>query len=160
MAKRPPKKQKKINPLKVALAQLEEADEASAGAVGDLATALQLKPPKIRLKNCKFEVDGVSYSGKVTAYQREQILAAVQKKSDVFDVVTGLLGALNVPVVNAYNGLMSQLEHATKPAGGGKVVLGCCMCANGNLPNLSQAQCAQYGNSTWGQPADCSDVKS
>jgi hypothetical protein len=159
MAKRPQKKQKKINPLKVALKQLEEADEASVGAVSELATALQMDPPKIPLKSCTFKFDGVEYSVKVTLYQREQILAAVEQKSNPFEVVTELLGALNVPVVAAFNGLLAQLEHPAKPAKTGEVILGCCMTANGSLPNLSEAQCTQYGNSTWGQPADCSGGK-
>jgi hypothetical protein len=158
MAKRPSKKQKKTNPLKVALKQLVEADEECAQAVRDLGRALQLKAPKIPLKNCTFEVDGVSYSVRVTAYQREQILEAV-KNGGVFGVVTGLLGNLNVQVVNAYNNVLAQLEQPSKPESGHPVTLGCCTCESGQLPNLSQTQCAQYSNSTWGPPPDCSSGK-
>jgi hypothetical protein len=159
MAKRPPKKQKKINPLKIALEQLEEADEASVRAVKELAMALQMEEPKIPLKNCKFEFDGVSYSVRVTSGQREQILSALQKKSNLFEVVIGLLGDLNVPVAGAYTGILAQLAGPTTPTKTGEVILGCCVCENGSLPNLSKAQCAQYGNSTWGPPADCSGGK-
>jgi hypothetical protein len=158
MAKAPSKQKKKINALKVALRQLVEADEESVDAVRELGTALQIQAPKIRLKSCKFKVDGVDYSVKVTAYQREQILDAVNQQKDVFVAVITLLGELNVAVVSAYNGLLAQLEEKSGPESGHQVVLGCCSCANGKLPNLTQAQCAQYANDTWGPPPDCSDA--
>jgi hypothetical protein len=156
MAKRPLKKPKKINPLKVALRQLAEADVESAHAVRDLGKALQMKPPKIALKNCKFEVNGVSYSVKVTAYQRAQILAAVKNQGDVFGVVIDLLAGLNVKVVNAYNSVLAQLEDPPVLISDNQAMLGCCVCPNGKLPNLTKAQCMQYDYQSWGQPADCS----
>jgi hypothetical protein len=33
------------------------------------------------------------------------------------------------------------------------VRLGCCSCANGQIPNLTQAQCAQYADGIW-DPSD------
>jgi hypothetical protein len=159
MAKAPSKKKRKINPLKVALGQLQEADQESVHAVRELGRALQIKAPKIRLKNCSFKVDGAGYLVKVTAYQREQILDAVKQQKDVFGVVVTLLGDFNGEVVSAYNGLLAQLEEKSSPKSGQQVVLGCCSCANGKLPNLTQAQCAQYNNDTWGPPPDCSDTK-
>ena len=78
--------------------------------------------------------------------------------SNRFVAVVTLLGELNVANVSAYNGLLGQLEDKTSPASGHQVVLGCCSCANGRLPNLTQAQCAQYSNDTWGPPPDCSDA--
>ena len=142
MAKAPAKKKKKIDALKVALKQLATADKESIDAVAALGKVLQIEAPKIRLKNCSFEVDGVGYAVKVTAYQRDQILSAVKEQKDVFTAVVELLGDLNIPVANAYNDLLAELEEKIGKTSGGKAVLGCCSCANGKLPNLTQAQCA------------------
>jgi hypothetical protein len=158
MAKGPVKKRKKINQLKVALRQLAEADLESAHAIRDLGKALQIKATKIALKNCKFEVDGVSYSVKVTAYQREQILEAVKNQGDVFGVVIGLLAGLNIQVANAYNSMLAQLQDPSVLISDNQVILGCCVCPDSKLPNVTKAQCMQYNYESWGQPADCSSA--
>src|SRR5262249_41981681 len=102
------------------------------------------------------EVDGASYSVKVTAYQREQILEAVKNHGDVFGVVVGLLAGLNIQVVNAYNSVLAQLEDPSVQISDNQVMLGCCVCPAGKLPNLTKSKCMQYTFEWWGHPADCS----
>jgi hypothetical protein len=159
MAKRPAKtkkaKKKAVDPLANALSLLSTADRDSSRVLRALGRALGISVQKIQFKICKFDLNGKKYRARVTVYQRQVILDAVNSNSNVFMVVISLLGNLNGQLTDAFNNIGAQLGDPVKLPFNQVAMLGCCVCDAGKLPNLTQSQCNTFNPTSWGSPADC-----
>jgi hypothetical protein len=154
MAKGPSKKKKKSDHLAILLGLLAIADKESARALKALGKALEVPAEKIRFKTCTFRLSGKPYSARLTVAQREIILDVVDQGGNVFAAAAGFLSTLNVTAAGDWSGLTAILDPGTGDST--KIVpLGCCTCSSGQMPNLTQAQCTQFPDSTWTQPPDC-----
>ncbi len=143
--------------LESALELLAKLDGDANAALAPLAAALEVCVPKVPLRMCAFDYEGAAYGAMVTETQRQAIMKVVKSGGDLFNQVGTLISQVNLEIAEAYADLTGSTdgESIKVPA---PPVLGCCVCASGKIPNLTQAQCNHFNPTSWGDPADCSGV--
>lgn len=173
MAKKQGKKSaKKIDPLRISLRLLANADREAARALAALAKGVLEPVGKPKFKTCKFQIGKEKYSRRLTVPQCQEILAVVSKHGDVLGKVQELLGDLNVKVAQAASEAAAALgvsptgAKAKKASGdndsplGFVIVLGCCRYVGGSAPNLTKTQCQQYQPVSWDSSNPACDPRS
>ena len=143
--------------LECALEMLAKLDGEVNVALAALGAALEVCVPIMPLKMCAFEYDGAVYGALVTETQRQAIMKTVTTNGDIFGQVAALISDVNVLIAKAYDDLSGSTDGMSIKAPA-PPVLGCCVCASGKIPNLTQAQCNHFNPTSWGDPADCSGV--